>query len=444
MKKIFSSSSFLLKSLGYFNFIVGISIVLVFLSGSILGNVATVWDSTNKEVEVGADIILPSVNTIIDTNGWNSQNNNVVVPVATSTMGSINTSNTGAGWNSVNKPIVEPYGSNTVIGSESSTTKTYYSSTTTIKPVQKEIPTIKISTIKNNEEENIKVSNDLKIIATSTKKVVAEEKKIPFYAPVDDIWSKIQDTINTFKSFGTTTGEITMTKTNDVDLLFKDTNKDGVSDYDSLYIYNLDPIKTSSTIVYDGKKINAGEKILLGIDPTATSAIMINHEEPDNSSAKITKDYVVENITLNPEKLIVLKGRALPNSFITLYVYSTPIIVTVKADSNGEWEYILNKELEDGQHVVYAATVNNTGKILAKSDPFAFAKTAEAATLVPTIEKQVVDMKPEVWNSKYTIMIVGFLILSVLAVLFVIGIGIKKNANQLDEVKKDDISTPII
>ncbi len=79
---------------------------------------------------------------------------------------------------------------------------------------------------------------------------------------------------------------------------------------------------------------------------------------------------------------VILSGRALPNSFITLYVYSTPVIVTIKTNADGEWHYILDTELENGQHTVYTATVTNSGKILAQSSPYLFTKTAEAVTLV--------------------------------------------------------------
>ena len=54
--------------------------------------------------------------------------------------------------------------------------------------------------------------------------------------------------------------------------------------------------------------------------------------------------------------------------------------MTVKTDNNSEWRYILDKELENGDHTVYIATVNNSGNIVAKSSPYLFTKTAEAVT----------------------------------------------------------------
>jgi hypothetical protein len=78
----------------------------------------------------------------------------------------------------------------------------------------------------------------------------------------------------------------------------------------------------------------------------------------------------------------VIAGRGLPNSFVTLYIFSTPVIVTIKTDAEGAWEYRFSKELEDGEHEVYVGVTDNAGKIIAKSEPFAFVKEAQAFTPV--------------------------------------------------------------
>jgi len=165
-------------------------------------------------------------------------------------------------------------------------------------------------------------------------------------------------------------------------LVYQDTNKDGISDYDSKYVYNIDPVKDSPISTYEGKSITAGEKILLGFDPGKKELEKVVVEEPTTTKSEVVvPSYKVREVALTEKKEVQLKGQALPNSFITLYIYSTPIMVTVKTDSNGEWQYTLNKELENGNHTVYTATVNNTGNIVAKSTPFTFVKTAEAVTL---------------------------------------------------------------
>ena len=79
---------------------------------------------------------------------------------------------------------------------------------------------------------------------------------------------------------------------------------------------------------------------------------------------------------------VLISGRALPNSFVTLYIFSSPIIVTVKTDAEGGWVYRFDKELEDGEHEVFVGVTDNAGKIVAKSAPFRFVKEAQAFTPV--------------------------------------------------------------
>ena len=217
-----------------------------------------------------------------------------------------------------------------------------------------------------------------------------------------------------------------------VQLVYKDTNKDGISDYDSKYVYNMDPVKASPVSTYKGKSINAGEKILLGFDPGKKELAKVVSEEPTTSKTDtIVSAYKVREIALTEKKEVILKGQAMPNSFITIYIYSTPIMVTVKTDSNGEWQYTMDKELENGNHTVYTATVNDTGNIVAKSTPFSFVKTAEAVTLQDIVPVQVAQAsevpKPGFLQTKNIfISIIGVLMLIGIT-LTLIGLLTKKN-----------------
>lgn len=169
------------------------------------------------------------------------------------------------------------------------------------------------------------------------------------------------------------------------DLLFKDSDNDGLSDYDETYIYGTDP---ENAFTVDGE-LNDSEKILAGFDPSGASSEKVTYEDARESEAVYVSDlYSVTDIRLSKKtenedgkEKLVLKGRALPNSFVTLYIYSTPIVVTVKTDSSGEWTYSLDQELENGDHEVYVTTVDNSGKLIARSNPIPFTKSAEAATI---------------------------------------------------------------
>lgn len=85
---------------------------------------------------------------------------------------------------------------------------------------------------------------------------------------------------------------------------------------------------------------------------------------------------------------VKLSGKAEPNTTIYLYIFSDPIVASVKADAQGNWEYELDKELAAGQHEVYVAVKADDGTIKAKSLPFTFfvgsaAAAAQSATPAP-------------------------------------------------------------
>jgi len=161
--------------------------------------------------------------------------------------------------------------------------------------------------------------------------------------------------------------------------VFKDTDSDGISDYDEIYIYKTD--QNNSKTKGEGK--TDGEKIAEGINPLSENEEKINFQDPrEDKESFVTSSYKVDKVELvKEEKKLVFEGTALPNTYITLYIFSTPIIVIVKTDANGQWSYALEKELENGEHQIYVATTDTSGKIVARSNPILFTKSAEAATI---------------------------------------------------------------
>lgn len=75
---------------------------------------------------------------------------------------------------------------------------------------------------------------------------------------------------------------------------------------------------------------------------------------------------------------IKLTGKAAPNSTVDVYIFSDPIVVTVKTDANGVWSYTLDRPLDPGNHVSYVVLKNNQGQVV-RSDVYRF-PVAQAQT----------------------------------------------------------------
>lgn len=197
-----------------------------------------------------------------------------------------------------------------------------------------------------------------------------------------DAQDSIQELNTTISSFSDRVLEIrSVIDEADAHLLYLDSDGDGLSDYDEIFIYNTDPNNPNTA----GGELNDLEKVMAGLDPTQAEPTPIDFEDPreEREDIQITDVYTVNDVMLDETKeKVIMSGRALPNSVVTLYVFSAPIVVKVKTDGFGHWTYTFDQELETGEHRVYVATVNNSGNIVAQSNAIPFVRTAEAASLM--------------------------------------------------------------
>lgn len=208
-----------------------------------------------------------------------------------------------------------------------------------------------------------------------------------------------------------------------------DSDKDGITDYDEITIYKTDPFATDS----DNDGFVDGVEILNGYDPTNSAReVAVAFESPKEVGVVREDILQVESVTTaaldaseDQKPKAIISGKGLPNSFVTLYIFSTPVVVTIKTDADGSWNYRFDKELEDGEHEVYVGVTDNAGKIVAKSNPFVFVKEAEAFNPAPATVGgvTVVDTQNSSFVSSYMIYLV--LSISVVAIgLILILLGL--------------------
>lgn len=227
-----------------------------------------------------------------------------------------------------------------------------------------------------------------------------------------------------------------------------DEDKDGISDFDELNLYNTDP-KSPDT---DNDGVLDGIEIMKGFDPRNEDAeAVITYELPQESLGIVQEEVLkvesVVPVVKNDDetgKLVQAEivGKALPNSYVTLYIFSTPTIVTVRADENGAFSYTFEKELEDGEHEVYVAITDNTGAIVAKSNPFRFVKEAEAFTPIDASAgasnvTSFGEISP--FNTYNTV--VGLGILAFGLILLMLGVSMREKAGVTPQEPSHDLKT---
>jgi hypothetical protein len=203
----------------------------------------------------------------------------------------------------------------------------------------------------------------------------------------------------------------------------RDSDNDGIPDLEEIRLKTdlLDP-DTDKDGYLDGDEVEHGYDPLV---PSPDDKIIF--EDP-RQKGEVRKEYEVTSIEARELKQgvvgILLKGKGLPNSFVTIYIYSSlPIIVVAKTDENGNWSYLLDKPLEDGEHQVYVTVTNNKGEISYKSEPKYFIKQAQAITSVAA--SSVFDR--ESLESKYDYeksLKMAYIFLGLSIVVFCIGVAL--------------------
>jgi hypothetical protein len=210
--------------------------------------------------------------------------------------------------------------------------------------------------------------------------------------------------------------------------VMKDSDTDGITDYDEVNLYKTNPQSADS----DNDGFIDGIEILNGYNPNDDAReANIAYESPKEQGILRDDILTISHVTTATDPTLArpkahIGGTGLPNSFVTLYIFSTPIIVTVKTDAKGNWSYVFDKELEDGEHQLYVGMTDNAGKIVAKSNPLAFVKTAEAFTPVDAEnEVLVTPVEPSLLGDRALLVVGSVCVVALGLVLLLLGLHVR-------------------
>lgn len=299
----------------------------------------------------------------------------------------------------------------------------------TLRTMDKEIKLFseKLSGIRTGKEQ---IKKQIKNILSKTAETAIETAGISIKEKLETeniVQEKLQDTQNKVEEQLKKIEKIVLEKETakqEAQIgVVKDSDNDGISDEEEIKI-GTDPFNPDS----DGDGYLDGIEIEGGFDPLNSSpADKVIYELPEKSKARISENYQikkVEMIDISPkEKKIKIEGKGIPNSFVTIYLYSEPLVLTTKVDAQGNFVYILDKPLTEGVHRVYVAITNNEGKIKERSEVFNFLKTPVAvAAIVPPVFPEDTASPAERLYGVYTLLIASIVVVSLILSLIIIDI----------------------
>lgn len=257
------------------------------------------------------------------------------------------------------------------------------------------------------------------------EKAVKEEKKPAVLKTKQETEKKVKSHLEELE---TMVSESEKVKSEKLRTLIKDSDQDGISDSEEIKL-GTDPFNPDS----DQDGFLDGTEYVEGYDPLKPSpADKIIYGDP--KKVKPTKDdiYKVERVgvTVLPTGQIgiEIRGKGLPNSFVTVYIYSYAIVMTTKTDGDGNWTVVLDKPLADGRHEVYTTVTNNHGEITARSDAFVFVKSGAkvAAITIPDVLSKKIISPVEALHRSFLILAIAIIVLAIGIAISIIGILTQK------------------
>ncbi len=215
-----------------------------------------------------------------------------------------------------------------------------------------------------------------------------------------------------------------------------DSDNDGVTDYDEINIYGTDPERVDS----DNDGVEDGVELLARTNPMSSSSPDSATLLPEKPSLEVLTSqgvaaldlYAVDGIVVAEvgttssgvltAKRLTFSGRALPNSYATISIFSDPVVVTVRTSEAGVWEYTLDSELPDGTHHVVVALADAGGRAIARSEPLPFVKRASAVSIGSTELLGGFSEAPGFFTGNSPYLLILILVVLIILSLFILGL----------------------
>ncbi len=214
-------------------------------------------------------------------------------------------------------------------------------------------------------------------------------------------------------------------------ILLRDTDGDGLLDGQEIEM-GTDMLNPDT----DGDGLLDGDEVSSGRDPLKPDESVIDQSIDPASSAPVGSDvYAVEKVRLvqsseNGDKGIYFSGRGLPLSYVTLFIYSAPVVVAVKTDEYGRWTYTLDKPLEEGTHTVYAALVNGQGRVASRSEVYVFDKKGDQIERIIAGQEASISSSVGEMMDNFKFMLIFAIVAAIVAAILIIGYLANRRAKQ--------------
>ncbi len=158
-----------------------------------------------------------------------------------------------------------------------------------------------------------------------------------------------------------------------------DFDKDGLTDYIELTVYNTNPRQADSD--FDG--VTDAVEVIQGFDPLVAKPESVFDFESTPDRLPLHETLVIESVeplllyreaSSEPVVFAEIRGIGLPDTFMYLSLESGEEVSVIRTDETGSFSHTISKMFRDGSYDFTLFLLDNTGEAVAKSDTFTMTK----------------------------------------------------------------------